>query len=308
MVAFGLNFRMWPGSDFMRDSLMKLDFIVDVDLFMTDSTKLADVVLPACTSFERSELRFYPEKYVIWTSPAVPPLGESRADTDIIFELAARLNPDDALMQKGYEECVDWILEPTNLKVAELKKYPGGCALPDVKMVPYRKYESTGFPSPSGKMEFTSSILKEAGLEPLPRYEEPKLSPISTPEMAKDFPLILTTGARLPMFIHSRTFRVAWTRGLRPDPMVDINPVDAEKRGILQGDCVKLSTQRGSIEVKANLTEVVPPGVVNMFHAYPEANVNLLIEPDYVDPISGYPGFKALLCEVEKIQADKRFV
>jgi hypothetical protein len=53
--------------------------------------------------------------------------------------------------------------------------------------------------------------------------------------------------------------------------------------------------------VKANLTEIVPPGVVSMYHAFPTADVNLLIDPDYRDPISGFPGFKALLCEVEKV-------
>jgi anaerobic selenocysteine-containing dehydrogenase len=164
----------------------------------------------------------------------------------------------------------------------------------------YSKYETTGFFTPSGKMEFTSNVLKEAGLDPLPRYQEPALSPHSTPDTAREFPLILTTGARLPMYIHSRTFRLPWIRGLRPDPMVDMNPLDAHDRDVLHGDWVELSTQRGLIRVKANLTEIVPRGTVNIYHGYPEADINLLIEPDYVDPISGYPGFKSLLCEVTK--------
>jgi anaerobic selenocysteine-containing dehydrogenase len=81
---------------------------------------------------------------------------------------------------------------------------------------------------------------------------------------------------------------------------VDINPVDAEERGISPGDWVALSTSRASIRVRANLTEIVPPGTINIYHGYPGADVNQLIEPDYVDPISGYPGFKSLLCEVRK--------
>ena len=106
------------------------------------------------------------------------------------------------------------------------------------------------------------------------------------------------------MFVHSRTFRLGWTRSLRPDPMVDINPQDAQERGIAQEDWVSLSTPRGSMKVKANLTEMVPPGVVNMYHDYPEASVNLLVEPDYRDPISGFPGFKSLLCEVKKVKEE----
>jgi len=298
MLAFGLNHRMWPGQDFMEESLKKLDFIVDVDIFMTDSAKLADLVLPACTSLERSELKFYAEQYVIWTQPAIKPQWESRSDTDIIFDLAKKIVPEDELMQKGHEACIDWILEPTTLTVKELKKHPAGYAVPNVKMPPFRKYVTQGFATPSKKMEFTSTILAELGLEALPAYIEPKLSPRSTPEVAEKFPLILTTGARLPMFVHSRTFRLGWTRSLRPGPMVDINPQDACARGIAHEDWVSLATPRGSLRVKANLTEMVPPGVVNMYHDDPEASVNLLIEPDYLDPISGYPGFKSLLCEI----------
>jgi len=300
VMGFGMNHRMWPGSDHMRESLKMLDFLVDVDLFMTDTARLADLVLPACTSFERSELKFYPEQHVIWTGPVIEPLGESRPDADIIFDMAARLAPEDPLLKKGYKECVDWILKPTGLKVDDLKRYPSGYTLKDIPMPPYRKYEGRGFDTPSGKMEFTSTVLEEAGIDPLPRFKEPGLSPWSTPEVAGEFPLILTTGARLPIYVHSRTFRLPWIRRLRPDPMVDMNPVDAQHRDLSPGDWVELSTQRGKVRVRANLTEIVPPGTVNIFHNYPGADINKLIEPDYLDPISGYPGFKSLLCEIRK--------
>ena len=301
VVAFGMNYRMWPGSDFFYENMKKLDFMVHAELFMTDTCKLADIVLPVCTSFERSELKFYAENYVIWTTPVIEPLWESRSDADVIFDLAKRIAPDDNLMQKGYVANVDWILEPTGLTVEKLKKYPAGYAVKNIEKPPYRKYEKSGFPTPSGKMEFASSIMEEANLDALPTFREPKLSPRSTPKVAKKFPLILTTGARLPMYIHSRTFRLSWTRGLRPDPMLDINPIDAAERGVSQGDWVTLSTPRNSIKVKANVTEVVPPGVINIFHAYREPEVNTLVEPDYLDPVSGFPGFKSLLCQVKKI-------
>ncbi len=300
VVAFGMNYRMWPGCDFFYESMKKLDFMVNVDLFMTDTCKLADIVLPACTSFERSELKFYAEDYVIWTTPVIKPLWDSRSDADIVFDLAKRIAPEDELMQKGYEANVNWILEPTGLKVEELKKYPAGYTVKNMKKPPYRKYEKSGFPTPSGKMEFASTVMEEANLDALPTFKEPKMSPRSTPKLTKKFPLILTTGARLPMYIHSRTFRLSWTRGLRPDPMLDINPKDAVERGISQGDWVTLSTPRNAIKVKANLTEIVPPGVINIFHGYREPEVNTLIDPDYLDPISGFPGFKSLLCEVRK--------
>jgi anaerobic selenocysteine-containing dehydrogenase len=204
-------------------------------------------------------------------------------------------------MQKGYEASINWMLKPTGLTIEELKKYPAGFTVTKVQPPPLKKYEKHGFGTPSGKMEFTSTVLKESGYDPLPRYSEPRLSPRATPDVARKYPLILTTGSRLPQFVHSRTFRLGWTRSLRPDPAVDVNPADAAARSISQDDWVSLYTARNAIRVRANLTERVPPGVVSMFHAYPEANVNLLIEPDYLDPISGYPGFKSLLCDVKKI-------
>jgi anaerobic selenocysteine-containing dehydrogenase len=301
VLGFGLNHRMWPGADFMKENLKKLDFFVNVDFFLTDSAKFADIVLPACSSFERSELFIGPTRYAFWTEPVIPPVGQSRPDVDIIVDLSRRLNPEDDLMSRGHEACMDWIFAPSQVTIAELRKHPGGMPLTGRPETPYEKYRASGFPTPSGKMELTSTVLKEFGLDPLPVYREPRHSPVSEPELARAYPLILTTGARLPMYIHSRTFRVPWLRKLRPDPMADINPRDARERDIEPNQWVTLAMPRGSLRVRANVTEYVPPGVVNMIYGFPSADVNELIDPDYLDPISGYPGFKSLLCEVRKI-------
>jgi anaerobic selenocysteine-containing dehydrogenase len=303
MLAFGLNHRMWPGSDFLLKSINKLDFIVGIDLFMTDTIKFADVILPACSSFERRELKFYPEKRIIWTRPAIKPLGQSRSDADIIFDLAKTLAPDDELMQQGYEASVNWMLKPSGFTVDDLKNYPEGMVVENIPIPSYRKYEKNGFNTLSGKMEFVSTVLSDQGFDSLPTYEEPLLSPISTPGYAEIFPLILTTGARLPYFIHSRTYRISRLRKFQPDPLAEINPVDAKRRDILQNDWIILSTDRGDIRVRAALTRTVPPGVINMYHGRAEADVNILIDPDYRDPISGFPGFKSLLCQVKKVIA-----
>ena len=200
---------------------------------------------------------------------------------------------------------MDWILQPSGMTVAQLKERPGGMPVPNPLPVAFKKYAQNGFPTPSGKMEFASSLLEKyaqvPGIDPLPVYREPGLSAEASPEVAKEYPLILSTGTRLPMFIHSRTFRLPWTRSLRPDAAVDLNPADAVRLGIAQGDLVELSTPNGSIEVKANVTELAHPGVAHMFHDYPEADVNTLLPGDYLDPISGFPGYKALLCTVRKL-------
>jgi anaerobic selenocysteine-containing dehydrogenase len=111
---------------------------------------------------------------------------------------------------------------------------------------------------------------------------------------------MLNTGSRLPMFVHSLMHNVPWCQELRKDPMLDMNPSDASTRGIGLNEWVSLETSRGKIRVKANLTETVLPGVVHMFHGIGEADVNSLIDPDYLDPISGFPGFKSVRCQVSK--------
>jgi len=206
---------------------------------------------------------------------------------------------------RTFDDVMDWILEPSGMTTAQLKEHPGGMPVPNPVPIAFKKYEKNGFRTPSGKMEFTSSLLEKhseaPGIDALPIYREPGLSAEATPDVAKDYPLVLGTGTRLPMFIHSRTFRLPWTRSLRPDAAVDINPSDAARLGIAQGDRVELSTPQGSIEVKANVTELARPGAAHMFHDYPEADVNTLLAGDYVDPISGFPGFKASLCAVRKV-------
>jgi len=299
MLAFGLNHRMWPGSGFMKEALGRLDFLVDVDLFMTESARMADIVLPACGTFERSQLKIYGPRYAFWTEPVIDPVGESRSDVDIIVELSKRINPEDALLAKGHEACLDWIFEPSGIRVEDVKAHPGGEFLAERAETAYEKYRESGFPTPSGKMEFSSSILERFGVDPLPVYREPFLSPVSAPEAAERYPLILTTGARLPLLMHSRMYRVERSRKSRPDPAVDIHPRDALGRGVAEGDWVDLSTPRGSIRVRANVTDAVPPGVVNMYHGDPKGDVNEILDPEYRDPLSGYPGYKSTLCEVK---------
>lgn len=304
LLGFGLNHRMWPDSEGFLESLDKLDLFVNIDLFNTDSCKYADIVLPACTSVERSELRCYGMGYIVYTQPAIAPLYDSRSDPDIMFDLAARLGIDDPLWKAGYEASIDWILEPSGLTTAQLKEHPGGMFVPNPVRSPEKKYK-TGFKTPSGKLEFKSKVLEKypgrPGFEALPVYTPPKSSKEADPELAKDYPFILNTGSRLPMFVHTRTFRLSWTSSLRPEfPSADLNPADAARLGIKQGEKFRIATPKDGIEVKANLTQMVQPGVVHMYHGHPAANVNKLLEGDYLDPLSGFPGFKSLLCKVEK--------
>lgn len=306
LIAFGMNHKMWPDSNGFIESLKGLDLFVNVDLFMTDTCQHADIVLPACSSVERSELRFYSMGYMIFTQPAIAPLFESRSDVEIIYDLAARLGLEDPLFEAGYEASLNWILEPSGITLAELKTYPAGMFVPHPIELREKKYLESGFNTPSKKVEFKSTILEryegKEGFEALPVYHPPKYSRESTPELAKDYPFILNTGSRLPMFVHTRTFRLSWTSSLRPNhPSADIHPDDAARLGIKQNDVIRVSTPKDAIVLHANLTQMVQPGVVHIYHGHSDANVNLLFEGDYLDPLSGFPGFKSALCRIEKV-------
>ena len=301
LMAFGINHRMWPDTDYTIEALKKLDFFVNIDVFFTDTCKYADVVLPACTSVERSELKTYLNGYVLYTAPAISPLYESKSDADVIFELAKRLDTGDELMRQGYEHNLDWIIEPGGMTIAGLKKQPGGIMAPQTPQR-FKSYEENGFATPTGKVEFTSELIRrvQPSCSPLPVYEPPKMSKETQPEIAKDYPFILNTGSRLPMYQHSRTFRLPWIRSLRPLPGADINREDAAALGISQGDRILVSTPKAAIGLTANLSDMGQRGVVYIYHGYRDADVNTLIDADYLDPVSGFPGFKSLLCRVEK--------
>ncbi len=304
LMGFGLNYRMWPDSMNMINALKKLSFFVNADIFMTDACKYADIVLPVCTSVERSELKGYSSGYVIFTEPAIEPLYESKPDSEVIFELAKRLDIDDDLMKQGYEANLDWILAPSGMTIKELKTHPLGMMSPQDPLE-LKKYEKNGFHTPSGKVECTSELLrkyqKDYSFDPLPVFRPSESSAEANPKLAEKYPFIINTGSRLPMYVHSRTFRLPWTKSLRPEPAADINREDAEALEIEQGDEIRISTPKGSIQVKANISDMILKGVISIYHGYQNADVNTLIESDYIDPVSGFPGFKSFLGNIEKV-------
>ena len=292
--AHGMNFRMFNGDKELEEALKKLDFFVDIDLFMTDSAKMADIVLPCCSSFERSEFKVFGGGFGQWTEKVIEPLGQSRPDDEIIVDLANRLELDDELLRSGAEACVRHILRNTPIDVDFLKanrQFPQ--KLEGVEVIPVGEH---GFHTPTGKFELWSTIIeKHPGLDPLPTYKDS----INDAD-PQQYPFRLVAGARLPTALHSRLHNVPWLRSMRPDPMADLNDEDCKRMGIKAGDTISLCTHVGSITVKANPTSVVKPGTVHMYHGYSEADVNSIIPPGHNDPYSGFPGYRSVRCAVKK--------
>jgi anaerobic selenocysteine-containing dehydrogenase len=300
LFSSGLDIQFFANSHRMVDGLKKLDFITVAEYFQTPGTQLADIVLPIASWLERQILLTDYGGYVRLIEPAINPAGECRTEWDIYSGLAKRLGFGDLFWNGDFEKCVNHILEPMKITFNDLRQHPEGIKLPS-QTRPEKSYEKTGFQTPSGKVEIASSALAENGLDALPTYQEPPESPLSRPDLAATYPLVMTSGARVMAYTHSQYRNIPRLRKLMPEPLVDINPADAAPRGIKSGDTVTISTPRGSIKMKANVTDTILAGVVSMPHHWPgEANVNSLVDDRSLDPISGFIPCKSQLCQVTK--------
>jgi anaerobic selenocysteine-containing dehydrogenase len=168
--------------------------------------------------------------------------------------------------------------------------------------------------TPSGKVELYSETFLEHGYSPLPGYEEPLVSPISRPDLAARFPLILTS-SKSAAFCESQHRSIPSLRKRARDPEIELNPETATARGIVEGDWVTIETPEGLVRARATLNETLEPRVVcgqhGWWQACPQidapgydpfsssgANLNLIIGNDAVDPVSGSVPHRSYLCEV----------
>jgi anaerobic selenocysteine-containing dehydrogenase len=314
VVLGGSIITAFPNPDQWRRSFKELDCLVVIDRFLTNEALYADVVLPATTMFEITSYKWYPS-HLSFRKRIVPPVGESKNDTLILAELAKALGYGDRYPQSE-EAMFEFAFKGSPVTLEQLKSKAEGVSLAPPPMV-YEKYRTghlrkdgkPGFETPSGKFEISSHLLKKYGYEPLPVYEEPSEGPIGSPELAEEFPLVLTTGTRIQSAFRSQHLNIPGLLKLQEKPNILIHPEDAEPRSIRDGERVWLKTKRGKVPFYAKVTDRIRKGVIeaNMGGGGPlqpqpwrEANVNDLTDPENRDPISGFPVFKALLCEVIK--------
>lgn len=303
LMAFGMNHRMFPQPDAVLEALNHLDFLVATDIVMTETCRFADIVLPVCTSMERSELKAYSGGFLTCTEPCILPLYESKPDTQILCELAQYLDMNDELMASGYEETMKYLISNLSVSLDELRT--AELPLRMKEFCPYKPgtLRAAGFETPTGKLELWSEAVAKAAesnptLNPLPVWEE---GFDNAP--AEEFPMTLIGGARLPNALHTRLHDLSWTRSLRKVASADIHPQDAKRLGLEEGDRVKIVSSQGEIEVGVHLTAAGSPGDVYMYHGYPEADVNDLIPAGHLDPYTGFPGYNQVRCALKKVGA-----
>ena len=305
LVAFGMNHRMWPKPSYLQQALKKLDFYVNVDLFLSDSSAMADLVLPAASFLEREEIRSMRGGMVGLSEPAIPPLGEAKNDIQIIQELARRMGLEDPVLCGSYEDYMNTILQPSGLRTEDLRGHQEGIKAKYLVFGAEKSYENEGFDTPTGKAEFVSTVLEayrdSHGYEGLPVYRDYREESGVDREQ---YPFILNTGSRKPQYFHSRMNRIPWVAALEEATLVEMHPSDLEALKIQEGEQVTVLSPGGKMDGIAAAVRNNLPGVVHIYHGNKKGEANELIPLSYLDPISGFPGYKSYFCTVKRKEDD----
>jgi len=315
IIAGGSPYRSYPDPMTWRRVYESLDFMAVIDRFMPNEAAWADVILPAATYYEIDSYHIY-RRHIRLRHKVIEPVGEAMNDSLILSALAHRLgyggafpgNEQDIVMKAlvknlGLRKPFDLIPEVIELPLQErrIRKYESGHLRNDGR---------PGFPTPSGKFEFTSTLLRRYGYDPLPVYQDPRPS---GSEGLKS--LMLTTGARSRARFNSQ-YLDRPELAERNRAVLEISPIDAEERGVGSGDFVTIQTSSGQLSLEAHVTPDICAGTVHVPYGgggsrqiglWPHAGINSIIPPELKDPISGYPVLKAVMCEVSPVekQSDK---
>ena len=274
------------------------DLVVVIDHFMTETAMHADIVLPPTTFFERVNiLKVQGRPMITVRNRVLDPPENCMDDAMIWVALAKKMGYGEYFQWGSVEEIIESILKPTGLSIEMVREPVSGYQFADYDI---GKYVEDGFDTPSGKVEIYSKTMKDHGYPPLPTYNEPSESPISRPDLAGKYPFILTVGSHVRYFTHSQYRNIPLLRSKMPEPVVEINTKTALDKGISNQDKVIVETPRGSIGLTASVTEDILPGVISILYGWNEANANVLTDDGSRDPISGFPAFRSLLCNVYK--------
>lgn len=310
------------------NALKRVDFVFATDTWITPTIQAcADVVLPIASSLEQETCvtTHYggSPNYVGALNKCVQ-CGEAVGEWEIYRILGLALNPEkwegyeedykefyDKAMMRGYDFDYDELQEKVVIqRDVYYRKYETGLLRPDGKV---------GFNTSTGRINLYSPMFASVGEDPLPYYREAPISKVSTLDIAKDYPLIMMTGTREFGFFHSEGRQIAPLRDLCPDPLCEVNPLDAKKYGVKDGEWIKIENQFGFCMFKAKLTEIVKPGMIMAQHGwwFPEedgeaphlfgvwkSNVNSLVPHSRMGKLGFGAPFRTTLVKISPATAE----
>ena len=305
-----------------------LEFCIGFDTFMNASIEAScDIFLPLKTVAERDGTVF--THYAPCTVTAgfmhkAIEVGECMTDYELCYEMGRRLRPELWENEFAFRSAKEF-MEALRLGERQDGAYFDKASECVVSQIPvdYYKYErgemradgQPGFATPTGRIELWSTAFNQFGDDPLPYYLEPEFGP-ADPELMKEYPFILTTGARTTAFFHSEHRQVAYLRELNPDPICEIHPAAAKRLGVTDGQWVRLTSPFGECVQKARVSEIVDEKTVHAQHAwwFPEedgsepnlygnfrSNINNLLPNFHFGKLGFGAPNKCLVCKVEPI-------
>jgi len=301
------------------EGLKKLDLVVVSEHFMTPTAEVADYVLPAASYAEIDNIvcSFQaPYNYAVGHRKAIAPLGECWDDRRMIIEVGKKMGRSEVFWE-DVEDWLDWRARYSGKTFDEI------CNMPDHRINfprEYRRYEKDvpAFQTPSGKFELYSEVFEAFGTEPLPTFRENPESPVTTPEIFKEYPFIYMH-IRLAGFQHTEGRQIKRQRRMHPDPILEMHPDPAAELGISDGDWVKLQIAEPKykdkhISFRAKLVDTMHPKTVGADHGwwFPEkpapehgafdSNINALLSMEHgpYEPTVGNIQQRAIACKVTK--------
>ena len=305
-----------------HDAMVKnLEWCFGIDVWMTPTIQATcEIFLPLSSTVEHDT--------VVYTHYGASPIMAGAVNKSItvgdckgFYELGLRCMP---INFEKYKDYYDFLADYRLAYKKSFEELREEVVHQKTEMCGYYKYESgrlrpdgmPGFNTPTGRVELYSTMFRQFGEDPLPYYEEPQLSPVSTPEKMEEYPFVLTTGARIYCYFHSEGKQIPYLREMNPDPLIEINPEDALKHGIADGQWVEVASPFGKCVLKAKVSQIVKPGVVHAQHGFwfpekdPEepslyevwrSNINELIPHFMVGKLGFGAPFKCLICSVKPV-------
>ena len=271
-----------PDLHHVEESLKKLDLLIVQDIFMTETAKVADVVLPSASFAEKDGTFTNTERRVQRIRKVINPPGEAKADWKIIAGISTAM---------GY---------PMNYSTAKEVFEEIASVTPSYAGITYKRIEKEGiqWPCPTAEHNGTKFLHKDKFTRGLGLFHAVEYIPPAE-VTDKEYPFILSTG-RVLYHYHTGTMtrRSLGTTELCPESLVELNPVDADKFGISDGQMIKVTSRRGSVNAKTKITEKSPQGTIFMNFHFAEAAVNLLTNP-VLDPIGKIPEYKVCAVKLE---------
>lgn len=296
----------------VRAGLAREDlFTVVHELFLTDTARTADIVLPATSQFEHEDLLYsYYSPSLLLNRQAVQPLEECRSNLDTFNALAAAMGFREPCFRQSASDVVDELLSLDHPAIAgitraRLEADGWAPANPD----PHQSGFAEGrFPTPSGRVEFYSETMAADGHDPLPAYHPPLESREATPDIFARYPLFFITPSG-HSFLNAAYAEDEGALSSERRPTLLMNPADAQERGIDKGDLVRVFNDRGSCQLWVGIAESVRPGVVASHgqwwsHHYPDGGNANHTTPDFPADMGGGSAFNSNLVQVERQSHD----